>query len=137
MIDDWHEAFSYLLAPEAPATPPAAPIMGADMRQLQGYFSDHLSEPISPSEVASALKSLRRNKAAFSDGVRAEHLLDAQAMLLEPMTNAFMHLLLVELPDSLCRGIIRSLEGWRKGRPQRLSWFHNHTCAVHTFCHGA
>ena len=37
-IDAWHEAFGGLLAPEAPAKPPAAPIMGAGMRQVQSFF---------------------------------------------------------------------------------------------------
>ena len=105
-IDAWHEGFSGLLASEVPATPPAAPIMGAGMRQVQGNSSDHLSEAISTSEVASALKRLRRNKAAGVDDIRAEHLLDAQAMLLEPMTNVFTHLLLVEILECLCRGVI-------------------------------
>ena len=108
-IDAWHAAFSGLLAPEAPATPHAAPIMGAGMRQVQGSSSDRLSEPISTSEVASALKRLRRNKAAGVDGIRAEHLLDAQAMLLEPMTDAFTHLLLDEVPECLCRGVIHPI----------------------------
>ena len=108
-IEAWHEAFSTLLAPEAPAIPLAAPIMGAGMRQAQGSSSDHLSEPISTREVASALKKLRRNKAAGVDGIRAEHLFHAQAMLLQPMTVACTHLLLVEIPDCLCRGVIHPI----------------------------
>ena len=112
-IEAWHEAFSSLLAPEAPAIPSAAPIMGAGMRQAQGSSSDHRSEPISTSEVASALKPLRRNKAAGVDGIRAAHLFDAQAMLLQPMTVACTYLLLVEVPDCLCRGVIHPyLQGW-------------------------
>ena len=50
-----------------------------------------------------------RNKAAGVDGIRAEHFLDAQAMLLEPMTDAFTHLLLVEVPECLCRGVIHPI----------------------------
>ena len=107
-VDAWHAAFSGLLALE-PATPPAAPIMGAGMSPVRGNASDRLSEPISTSEVASALKRLRRNKAAGVDGIRAEHLLDAQAMLLEPMTDAFTHLLLVEVPECLCRRVIHPI----------------------------
>ena len=82
--------------------------MGSGMRQFQGRSSDHLSETISMNEVASALTRLRRSKGAGVHGIRAEHLLDAQAMLLEPMTDAFTHLLLVEVPECLCGGAILS-----------------------------
>ena len=115
-IDAWYYVLNGLLAPEAPAIPPAAPIIGAGTHQLQGRFPDRLSEPSSRSEVALALKRLRRNKAAGVDGIRAEHLLDAQAMLLEPMTDAFTHLLLVEVPECLRRVVIHPVSRQAKGQ---------------------
>ena len=99
----WYQAFSSLLAPAAPASIAAAPIMGADTQYNLRSTFEHLHDSVSTAETARALKRLRRNKAAGIDGIRAEHLLDACQLLLEPMAATFTHLLLDEVPECLCK----------------------------------
>ena len=106
----WYQAFSSLLAPEAPPSAASAPIMGVGApAPIQGSPSDHLHDPICATEITQALKRLRRNRASGNDGIRAEHLLDARALLLEPMVHIFTHLLLVGAPECLCRGVIHPI----------------------------
>ena len=53
----WYQAFSSLLAPEAPSTAATASIMGVGAPVLsQGNPSDHLHDPISATEITQALK---------------------------------------------------------------------------------
>ena len=85
----WYQAFSSLLAPAAPASIAAAPIMGAYTQHNLGSTFEHLHDSVSTAETARALKRLRRNKAAGIDGIRAEHLLDACQLLLEPMAATY------------------------------------------------
>ena len=105
----WYQAFSSLLAPAAPASIAAAPIMGADKQHNLGTTFEHLHDSVSTAETARALKRLRRNKAAGIDGIRAEHLLDACQLLLEPMAATFTHLLLDGVPQCLCKGVIHPI----------------------------
>ena len=105
----WYQAFSSLLAPAAPASIAAAPIMGADTQRILGSSFKHLHDSVSTAETARALKRLRRNKAAGINGIRAEHLLDACQLLLEPMAATFAHLLLNGVPECLCKGVIHPI----------------------------
>ena len=105
----WYQAFSSLLAPAAPASTAAGPIMGAGTQHTLGSTPEHLHDSVSTAETARALKRLRRNKAAGIDGIRAEHLLDACELLLEPMAATFTHLLLDGVPECLCKGVIHPI----------------------------
>ena len=86
--------FSTLLAPEAP---PA----------IQGSIS-RLHDPLCAMEVTEAQNRLRRNKASGNNGIRAEHLLDAQELLLEPPASMSTQLLLEGVPECLWGSFILS-----------------------------
>ena len=92
--------------------------MGADTQHNLGSTFEHLHDSVITAEAARALKRLRRNKAAGIDGIRAEHLLDACQLLLEPMAATFTHSLLDGVPECLCKGIIHPIfKAGAKGDP--------------------
>ena len=101
-LQDWHDAFSSLLASVEPATQGPAP----DLPPSTEAAFPELHGPVTQIEVQAAIKRLRRNKASGVDGIRAEHLLDASELLLEPMARTFTHLLQNGVPKSWCRGVI-------------------------------
>ena len=114
----WYQAFSSLLAPAAPASIAPAPIMGADTQHNLGSTFGHLHDSACTAETARALKRLRRNKAAGINGIRAEHLLDACQLLLEPLAATFTHLLCDGVPECLCKGVIHPIfKAGAKGDP--------------------
>lgn len=122
--DQWKASFEKLYkAPEAPATPtsppsaiPVIPSQSAtpssplpcscpDLQASQ----DLLNADINHDEVKSALKRLKRNKAAGVDGIKAEFILDAHHILLEPLVQTFNQMLHKGVPPSWCVGLIHPI----------------------------
>ena len=73
---------------------------------------DFLNDDITHEEVT-ALKRLKRNKAAGLDGIKAEFILDASEALLDPLVTTFNQVLNEGVPPSWCIGLIHpNLQGW-------------------------
>ena len=68
-----------------------------------------LNVPITSDETAAAFKRLKRHKASGLDGIKAEYLLDAEEILLEPLTTAFNQMLTCGVPESWCSGVIHPI----------------------------
>ena len=68
-----------------------------------------MNADITCEEVEAALKRLKRNKAAGVDGIRAEFILDASAILLDPLAQTFNQVLNKGVPPSWCVGLIHPI----------------------------
>ena len=99
---EWHSAFKELYGPEAGLDAVMA------QGQPQGENAD-LNAPVTLDEVKAAFKRLKRNKAAGTDGIRAEFLLDAVDVLLQPLAQVFTHMLMNGVPSDWCKGIIHPI----------------------------
>ena len=100
----WHSAFKELFGPEAGLDAVMA------QGQPQGEITDpSLNTPVTLDEVKAAFVRLKRNKAAGADGIRAEFLLDAVDVLLQPLPQVFSHMLLNGVPPDWCKGIIHPI----------------------------
>ena len=98
----WHSAFKELYGPEAGLDAVMA------QGQPQGEIAD-LNAHVTLDEVKAAFKRLKRNKAAGTDGSRAEFLLDAVDVLLKPLAQVFTHMLMNGVPSDWCKGIIHPI----------------------------
>ena len=101
----WHTAFKALFGPETPEA-------GLDRVEYQGQPPGEIPElnkHVSPEEVTAAFQRLKRNKAAGLDGIRAEFLLDAHDILLEPLARTFSHMLAHGVPPEWCQGVIHPI----------------------------
>ena len=96
---EWHSAFKELYGPEAGLDAVRA------QGQPQGEIAD-LNAPATLDEVKAAFTRLKRNKAAGTDGIRAEFLLDAVDVLLQPLAQVFTHMLMNGVPSDWCKGTI-------------------------------
>ncbi len=54
-------------------------------------------------------RRLKWNKAAGIDGIRAEHILDASEVLLDPLVQTFNQLLNKGVPPSWCTGLLHPI----------------------------
>ena len=83
----------------------ATPLTESDESDLD----EQLNAPITPEDVQCAFKRLKRHKAPGLDGVKAEYLLDAQDMLLQPLACTFNQMLHSGVPESWCEGVIHPI----------------------------
>ena len=73
------------------------------------HHAERINANVQTQEVQAAFKRLRRRKAAGTDGIKAEPLLDAYDLLLQPMADAFSHLLHNGVPAAWCQGVIHPI----------------------------
>ena len=73
------------------------------------HHPERLNANVQTQEIQAAFKRLRRRKAAGIDGIKAERLLDAYDLLLEPMADVFSHLLHIGIPAAWCQGVIHPI----------------------------
>ena len=99
----WHSAFKDLFGPEAGLAPPTQ-----GQGQPQGENSE-LNDMVTPTEVKAAFQRLKRHKAAGMDGIKAEFLLDAEDMLIQPLAVTFTQMLSHGVPQSWCTGVIHPI----------------------------
>ena len=88
---------------ESPSPTPLPPNSSCD----QPF--DFLNADITREEVSAALKRLKRNKAAGVDGIKAEFILDASEMLLDPLVITFNQALEHGVPAAWCVGVIHPI----------------------------
>lgn len=68
-----------------------------------------LNVPITVEEVSAAFKRLKPRKASGIDGIKAQYLLDAEDILLQPMTATFNQMLASGVPQTWCSGVIHPI----------------------------
>ena len=100
--DQWRAAFQVLFGPDV------GPESSSEAQGPQGE-SPELNTPITHEEVGAAFRRLKRHKASGMDGIKAEYLIDAEDILLEPMTVTFNHMLAEGVPQSWCTGVIHPI----------------------------
>ena len=72
-------------------------------------LDEQLNAPVTVNDVQAAFRKLKRHKAAGLDGIKAEFLLDAEDLLLQPLTCTFNQMLHQGVPDSWCKGVIHPI----------------------------
>ena len=121
--EGFRDAFKALFGPEqdssqgdgAPpqASPPehggAETGMVTPLHTNDSNVDEQLHAPITCEEVEDALKRLKRHKAAGLDGIKAEFILDAQDLLLQPLTCTFNQMLQRGVPECWCEGVIHPI----------------------------
>ena len=103
--EDWRSAFQNLFGPQVESSP-EVPLLGT---QGSHGVVPQLNVPVTVEEVDAAFKRLKRRKASGIDGIKAEYLLDAKDLLLEPLTAAFNQMLVSGVPQSWCSGVIHPI----------------------------
>ena len=100
--EEWRSSFQVLFGPDVGPECPS---------RVQGHQgeSPELNIPISHEEVTMAFGRLKRHKASGIDGIKSEYLLDAQDILLEPLTASFNQILSHGIPQSWCSGVIHPI----------------------------
>ena len=71
--------------------------------------TNSMSMPVFTDELTAVFRRLKRNKAAGIDGVKAEFLLDAEDLLLQPLALTFTQMLADGVPQSWCSGVIHPI----------------------------
>lgn len=113
--EKWKEAFESLFGPETQNSThdTSAPSPSFPSPTPSNHDSDTLHEelnaPITTDDVQAAFKRLKRHKAAGLDGIKAEYLLDATDLLLQPLTCTFNQMLQHGVPESWCKGVIHPI----------------------------
>ena len=127
-MEDWKASFENLYkapndqpaldTPTSPAgqadpvistQPPApSPLLNASSDSSE-HACDLLNADITCEDVEAALKRLKRNKAAGVDGIRAEFVLDAAAILIGPLVQTFNQVLNSGVPAAWCTGLIHPI----------------------------
>ena len=112
----WKEAFKSLFGPEIqtssidPSAPlPTFPPSFTPPVHQHDTLDEALNAPITTEDVQAAFKRLKRHKASGLDGIKAEYLLDAVDLLLQPLTCTFNQMLHHGVPDSWCKGVIHPI----------------------------
>ena len=100
--EQWRSAFQVLFGPNI------GPESSSEDRGPQGE-NPELNIPITNEEVSAAFKRLKRHKASGMDGIKAEYLIDAEDILLEPLTVTFNQMLIYGVPQSWCSGVIHPI----------------------------
>ena len=136
--EQWKSSFEALYkaptttAPaDNPVKPPQSPIpshIPDSHHAAQAPAFDFLNADITHDEVAAALKRLKRNKAAGVDGIRAEHILDASEVLLDPLVQTFNQLLNKGVPPAWCTGLIHPI--FKAGDPEDAGNYRGITVVV-------
>ena len=100
----WQSAFQSLFGPDV------SPVPSVEDQGPQGVVpASKLNVPITEDEVKGAFKRLKRCKASGLDGIKAEYLIDAEDILLAPLTVTFNELLSRGVPQSWCTGVIHPI----------------------------
>ena len=81
--------------------PDIGPEFSSEVQGPQGE-NPKLNTPITYEEVAAAFRRLKHYKASGMDGIKAEYLIDAKDILLEPLTVTFNQMLVEGVPQSWC-----------------------------------
>ncbi len=89
---------------------------------------DFVNAEITEDEVKAALTRLKRNKAAGVDGIRAEHILDASEVLLDPLVQTFNQLPNKGVPPAWCTGLIQPI--FKAGVPENAGYYRGMTVVV-------
>ena len=136
--EQWKSSFEALYkaptttAPaDNPVKPPQSPIPSPipdSHHAAQAPAFDFLNADITHDEVEAALKRLKRNKAAGVDGIRAEHILDASEVLLDPLVQTFNQLLNKGVPPAWCTGLIHPI--FKAGDPEDAGNYRGITVVV-------
>lgn len=100
--DQWRSAFQVLFGPEI------GPESSSEAQGPQGE-NPELNTPITHEEVAAAFRRLKRHKASGMDGIKAEYLIDAEDILIDPLTTTFNQMLVDDVPQSWCTGVIHPI----------------------------
>lgn len=95
--------------PVNPSQPPDPASPSHSAQDDTEHPFDFLNADINQEEVKAALKRLKRNKAAGVDGVRAEFILDAADLLLNPLVQTFNQLLNEGVPPAWSVGLIHPI----------------------------
>ncbi len=144
--EQWRASFEALYkAPKAPTAastddisaipvnPPQSPT--PDLKAESGPDApepaiDFLNAVITHEDVTAALKRLKRRKAAGVDhpGIRAEFILDASDILLDPLVQTFNQVLDKGVPAAWCTGLIHPI--FKAGDPDDPSNYRGITVVV-------
>ena len=108
-VEQLANAFQILLGPTIHCTDQQCTIIEDDEQMNTTHQAEQINANVQTKEVQAAFKRLRRRKAAGIDGIKAEHLLDAYDLLLQPMADAFSHLLHNGVPAAWCQGVIHPI----------------------------
>ena len=142
--EQWKNSFEALYkAPEAPPVAPMAspsctpvnPLLSPNPTPIPAHSDYHappafdfLNADITEEEVEAALKRLKRNKAAGVDGIRAEHILDASELLMNPLVQTFNQVLNQGVPPAWCTGLIHPI--FKTGDPDDAANYRGITVVV-------
>ena len=100
--EQWRSAFQVLFGPVV------GPDSSSEGQGPQGE-NPELNTPITHEEVTTAFSRLKRHKASGMDGIKSEYLIDAEDILLEPLTITFNQMLVDGVPQSWCSGVIHPI----------------------------
>ncbi len=89
---------------------------------------DFLNAVITHEDVTAALKRLKRSKAAGVDGIRAEFIMDASDILLDPLVQTFNQVLDKGVRAACCTGLIHPI--FKAGDPDDPSNYRGITVVV-------
>ena len=95
-----------LVNPIQPASPAPSPFASKATSQSP---ADLLNADITYQDVEAALKRLKRHKAAGVDGIKAEFILEASAILMTPLVRTFNQILTQGVPPCWCIGLIHPI----------------------------
>ena len=119
----------------SPSRTPVNPLLSPNPIPIPAHPSsaappafDLLNADITEEEVQAALKRLKRNKAAGVDGIRAEHILDASELLLNPLVQTFNQVLNQAVPPAWCTGLIHPI--FKAGDPEDAANYRGITVVV-------
>ena len=131
---DWHEAFASLVGEGscADTTPDdlsvLSPPLSADTYDDEDAYDLQLNADISSEEILLAFKRLKRHKAAGIDGIKPEFLLDAEDILVHPLTVTFNQMLHKGVPEHWCMGVIHPI--FKSGDPNDPSNYRGITVTI-------
>ena len=109
------EATTSIPNPVIASQSPTPECMACPSHDATEPASDFLNAAITHEDVSAALKRLKRNKAAGVDGIRAEFILDACDVLLDPLVQTFNQVLNEGVPPAWCTGLIHPI--FKSGDP--------------------
>ena len=90
--------------------PPASPAPSPFASEATSQFpADLLNAEIKYQDVEAALKRLKRHQAAGVDGIKAELILEASAILMTPLVRTFHQILTQGVPPCWCIGLIHPI----------------------------
>ena len=104
---EWKEAFEALVGATTEETQPTD--QSAHSPIEPDAYDMQMNAPITEEDVQAAFKRLKRRKAAGFDGIKPEFLLDAEDLLLQPLTCTFNQMLSQGVPESWCMGVIHPI----------------------------